>query len=220
MPDAQDEAPAGSPQRQASLRFAWRVVLLALALAAALVLLGYRLFLAQPSEAAWSACLWREVPTSAANWLAMDLPDAPRGAGDPLPAELLKARLLGACAAQLAPLGTALAEAPNWSGLFEALANRRPAQPSEDRSDPRAFVCEVYFADDAGLRDVAEHDWGHGDFNAGPVIGRRSHYEPSRHYGQTLTTANSVRFCRLIGPDGRPSRDRFQRAPLPDRASG
>lgn len=192
-----------------------RTALLALTLAVVLAALGYRIFLAEPSDAAWATCLWRDVPTSAANWLAMDSPEP--GSGEPVPAELLKARLLGACATDLAPLHKQQGAPPDWRGLHAALAARYPGRIDEDRSDPRAFVCEVYFSHDAALRDVAEHDWGYGDFNTGPVVGRRSHYDPARHYGQTLNAGNSVRFCRLIGPDGRPGRDRFQRAPLPDR---
>jgi hypothetical protein len=150
----------------------------------------------------------------------MDQPVVAAGTGEPLPAELLKARLLGACARPLAPMGSAFADAPDWPKLHAALAADHPPRVGEDASDPRAFVCEVYFADDAGLHNVAGHDWGHGDFNAGPIIGRRSNYVPADHYGQRLSSANSVRFCRLIGPDGRPGRDRFQRAPLPDGAAG
>jgi hypothetical protein len=217
----EDNKAQSSSDRLALWIEARRIPLLVMALAAALLVLGYRMFLAQPGEAAWAQCLWREVPRSAATWVAMDQPVAPLGqGGEPLPAELLKARLLGACAAPLAPMGSAFAEAPDWPALHSSLAAKRPPRVAEDVSDPRAFVCEVYFADDAALSNVAEHDWGHGDFNAGPIIGRRSSYRPGDHYGQKLSSANSVRFCRLIGPDGRPGRDRFQRAPLPDRAAG
>jgi hypothetical protein len=218
QPGTQEDAQAATA-RLARWIGARRLVLLLLVLAAALALPAYQSFLAEPGSGAWAQCLWREVPTSAANWVAMDSAETP-GRGQPVPAELLKARLLGACAESLAPLGQALAAAPVWPDVRDALAARRPSHIGEDVSDPRAFACEVYFADDATLSDVAEFDWGHGDFNTGPIIGRRSDYDPSRHYGQRLTAANSVRFCRLIGPDGRPGRDRFQRAPLPDRAAG
>lgn len=219
MPGAQDSGQSVS-DRLTIWAGPRRLALLVLALAAALVMLAYQWFLSQPGEAAWAQCLWREVPTSAANWVAMDQPVTPARNGEPLPAELLKARLLGACAMSLAPLGQSYAAAPDWAGLRDALAAQRPDRIGEDNSEPRAFVCEVYFADDASRRDVAEHDWGYGDFNVGPVVGRRSHYAPSSHYGQRLAAANSNRFCRLIGPDGRPGRDRFQRAPLPDRIAG
>jgi hypothetical protein len=220
LPGADNKAQSSS-DRLALWIEARRIPLLVMALAAALLVLAYRMFVAQPGEAAWAQCLWREVPRSAVTWVAMDQPVTPLGqGGEPLPAELLKARLLGACAAPLAPLGRAFAEAPDWTALHAALAARRPPRIGEDASDPRAFVCQVYFADDAALHKVAEHDWGHGDFNAGPIVGRRSDYRPGDHYGQKLSSANSVRFCRLIGPDGRPGRDRFQRAPLPDRATG
>lgn len=195
-------------------------LLLALALMAGLAVLVARQFLGEPRPARWSQCLWREAPSSAANWVAMDPVGTMAGRGEPLPAELLKARLMGACAAILAPAGKSHAAGPDWPGLRAALAGSIPQIVGEDRSDPHAFVCEVFFADDASLRDVAEHDWGFGDFNTGSVIGRRSHYRPAQHYGQTLTATTAVRFCRLIGPDGRPGRDRFQRAPLTDRAAG
>jgi hypothetical protein len=133
-----------------------------------------------------------------------------------VPSELLEARLLGACAAALAPLGHERANQPDWAALHTALAERQPARAPDDASDPRAFVCEVYFADDAAEGHVAEYDWGFGDFNTGPVIGRRRLPEVDNHYGQALKAANSARLCRLIGPDGRPGRDRFQRAPLAD----
>ena len=101
----------------------------------------------------------------------------------------LTARLLGACAETLAPAGQARAQTPAWSDVSAALAATRPDDIPQDPSDPRAFVCEVYFANDAALGQVAEYDWGFGDFNSGWVIGRRSQYLPSDHYGQRLTAA-------------------------------
>lgn len=197
-----------------------RTVLLTLGLAVVLVLLGWRFFVADPTPQQWARCLWQEAPESSSNWLAMASPELDARRGPPVPAELLKARLLGACAEALAPVNQMRAPTPAWPDVAAALAASRPERIAEDASDPRAFVCEVYFANDAVLGKVAEYDWGFGDFNAGWVIGRRSQYLPSEHYGQQLTAAGSVRFCRLIGPDGRPGRDRFQRAPLPDRDPG
>jgi hypothetical protein len=210
---------SGQPEGAAGAR-ARSIVLLALALAAVLAFLGWRFFVAEPTPQQWARCLWQEVPESSSNWLAMGSPELNVGAGPPVPAELLKARLLGACAEMLAPVGQPRAQAPAWTDVSAMLAGTRPEVIAQDASDPRAFVCEVYFANDPGLGRVAAYDWGFGDFNTGWIIGRRSLYRASDHYGQKLTAANSVRFCRLIGPDGRPGRDRFQRAPLPDTASG
>jgi hypothetical protein len=185
-----------------------------LALAAGVAALGFWLLLANPGEGAWARCLWQEVPTSSANWLAMDAAGFPPGVGAPVPGELLKARLLGACSEALAPPGRPRAGVPDWPELQRQLAARAPSTALADSSDPRAFVCELYFADDGRLADPAGHDWGYGDFNTGVIVGRR--LSEARSDGQRLTADNSVRFCRLIGPDGRPGRDRFQRAPLAD----
>lgn len=197
-----------------------RVALLLLLLAGVLLLILWRLFLAQPSHSQWAQCLWREVPTSTANWLAMETAGGQRPSGEPAPGELLKARLLGACAEPLAPLGRAAAEPPDWAGLSGALRMRYPPRVAEDASDPRAFVCEVFFADDAVQRLAAEYDWGHGDFNTGTILARRRLPAASRPDGTALGPDNSARFCRLIGPDGRPGRDRFQRAPLAEASAG
>jgi hypothetical protein len=186
-----------------------------LALAAGVAALGFWLLLANPGESAWARCLWKEVPTSSANWLAMDAAGFPPGVGAPVPGELLKARLLGACSDALAPPGRPRAGVPDWPALQRQLAARAPAAVPADSSDPRAFVCELYFADDGQLAQPAGHDWGYGDFNTGVIVGRRLQSD-IRSDSQRLTAENSVRFCRLIGPDGRPGRDRFQRAPLPD----
>ena len=207
------EAPAG---RLARLGGLVRQVVMTLALAAAVAAAGYWLLLANPGEEAWARCLWKEVPTSSANWLAMDAAGFPPGVGAPVPGELLKARLLGACAEDLAPPGRPVAGTPDWPVLQRRLATGRPELIAPDVADPHAFVCEQFFADDATLSDVAAYDWGYGDFNTGTIVGRRMRHERRRHYGEPLAAADSQRFCHLISPDGRPGRDRYQRAPLPD----
>ena len=154
---------------------------------------------------------------SSANWLAMDAAGFPPGVGAPVPGELLKARLLGACAEELAPPGRPRAGTPDWPALQRSAGGPPPGDDLRRQQRPaRLCLRAVSLPMMAGWQTLPAMTGAMAISTPAVIVGRRAAGPMRGAAGQRLTADNSVRFCRLIGPDGRPGRDRFQRAPLAD----
>ncbi|MBB6122660.1 hypothetical protein [Sphingobium subterraneum] len=127
------------------------------------------LFVANPAlaakkEDAWAQCLWKNVPTSSANWLALKPPveksrlDAPE-----TPDVTLQYRLRASCERELTPLGKKWAPTFSAEKVRAALSATRPASIGPDQMQPKAFRCDYYFEDDLQLKTRARFEWGFED---------------------------------------------------------
>jgi hypothetical protein len=155
------------------------------------------------NDDAWAKCLWEQVPTSVANWLAMP---PPKGGGDlnePDPASLLQFRLLAACYERLTPPGKRRPPSFNAKKVRPLLVASRPAAIGPDQRVPDAYRCDHYFEDDTEMKTRAGSDWGYGDPRDRKILSSvRSLFAGTKGGSVALAEGAGLHRCRTIRSDG------------------
>jgi hypothetical protein len=159
--------------------------------------------LAGKNDDAWAQCIWQQVPTSAANWIAMPAPKSSYGLEDPEPAYVLQFRLRAACQERLTPAGKRYPPGFSAKKVRAALITTRPAQVGADQVEPNAYRCDLYFENDTEMKRKAGSDWGYGNPDD------KKNFFTMRYFfagasGRTvgLQEGAGLRRCRIIQSDG------------------
>ena len=153
---------------------------------------------------AWAQCLWKNVPTTASNWLANKPPtekarfDAPE-----TPDVTLVYRLRAACERELTPAGKKWPPSLNSKNVKIALEATKPAVIGPDNLEPNAFRCDYYFENDTELKTRARFEWGYED-NVGRQIWTTTDYGFASTKGGAvyLTKGAGIKKCFVVQSDG------------------
>lgn len=153
---------------------------------------------------AWAQCIWKNVPTTASNWLAIEPPiekarfDAPESAD-----ELLVYRIRAACERELTPAGKKWPPSFNAKKVKIALQSIRPSNIGSDKLEPNAFRCDYYFEDDKELKTRARFEWGYED-TVGRQIWTTTDYGFATTKGGALylTKGAGIKKCFVVQSDG------------------
>ena len=168
------------------------------------LLLGSTPAWAGKKDDAWAKCLWEQVPTTSANWLAM----APGGdekynIDAETPERAIQYRLRAACERLLTPVGKKRAPSLMPKAVKAALLATRPESVGPDRIEPQAFRCDYYFENDAELKTRARFEWGFED-PAGRDIWTTTDFGFAGQGGGAvyLTKGAGIKKCFTVKNDG------------------
>ncbi len=128
------------------------------------LLLGSSPALAGKKDDAWAKCLWEQVPTSSANWVAMSPGgDEKYNIDAETPERAIQYRLRAACERLLTPVGKKRAPSLMPKAVKAALLATKPESVGPDRVEPKAFRCDYSFENDTELKTRARFEWGFED---------------------------------------------------------
>ncbi|MEQ1549681.1 hypothetical protein [Sphingorhabdus sp.] len=167
------------------------------------------LFVSAPAFAgkkddAWAQCLWKNVPTTTANWLVTKPPvekarfDAPESTE-----EMLVYRLRAACERELTPAGKKWPPSLNTKKVKIALEASKPADILPDTVEPKAFRCDYYFENDHEMKTRARFEWGYEE-SVGRQIWTTTDYGFAGANGGAvyLTKGAGIKKCFIVQSDG------------------
>jgi hypothetical protein len=99
------------------------------------------------SEKLWSKCIWKQVPTSGANWIGfVPIQWQPVSETDDNKYQFLQLRLEAACRGIVKKKSKNTDGIPgfNWESVRQALIRTKPRKIKADRSNPKAYICRMY----------------------------------------------------------------------------
>jgi hypothetical protein len=169
-----------------------------------IVLCGSSPTLAGKKDDAWAQCLWKNVPTTAANWLAIRSPEVTTRFNAPeTPDVNLEYRLRASCESELTPSGKNRAPALNPKKVKSSLQTIRPNTIGADKTEPKAFRCDYFFEDDTQLKNRARFEWGYED-HLGRHIWSRTDFGFAAAKGGTvyLVQGGGIKKCYTVKADG------------------
>jgi hypothetical protein len=153
---------------------------------------------------AWAKCLWEQVPTTSANWLAMSPQSAEKySTGPETPDKAIVYRLRAACERLLTPPGKKWPPSMYAKNVRVVLAATRPAVIGQDKAAPKAIRCDYYFENDKELKTRARFEWGVED-EAGRTIWTTTDFGFAGAGGGAvyLTKGAGIKKCFTVRDDG------------------
>jgi hypothetical protein len=155
------------------------------------------------NDEAWAKCLWEKVPTSANNWINLQLPPKWQNPGEVKPEFALQNRLQAACTEALIPNGKKSAPSFNNKSVRTALLASKPTTIGRDSVDPKAYLCRRYFLNDTNLKNPAAFRWGYGADTSKAQLGSMSLVFAAQGGGGVgLPETGGLERCSWIQPDG------------------
>ena len=158
-------------------------------------------------DLAWAACIWEQVPTTASNWLNMAPSnkkwDEVQRTTETPPDYAIEWRLQAACFDILKPVNKKWPPSFYGKDVKAALMMTKPNVIGQDKIDPFGFRCDLYFENDAALKNRAGFDWGV-RASAGEVVFTTTRFGFAGGKGTVvrLTEGAGIRKCFKVQADG------------------